>query len=105
MDAYDFMLLWLGCSCLGAALITLMCERAPVMTWDDEPVDLDEVRRVVKAPLATGGVIHRSYIIPVTCDHYTRHAWYVCGTTEQIIEHLWLKREMPATNDNEEDGA
>ncbi len=102
MDTTDFMLLWFGCSCLGAALMAILCEQAPVMDWHDEPADrpLKDV-----PPLAYGGVIQRrakpavppapkSYIIPVVCtQYYRRHAWYIVGTTDQIIDHLWLKRE------------
>lgn len=66
--------------------------------------------------LVVGGVIQRrakpavpparSYIIPAVCtQYYRRHAWYVCGTVEQIIEHLWLKREPVHNNTEEDDGA
>ena len=90
---------------LVAGVLAFACLRKSrgSRTWG-QPVDLDVAREAVAAePVPPGKP--RSYIIPVTCGHYTRCAWYVCGTTEEIIEHLWLKRDPVSYHFEEDDGA
>lgn len=114
MDTTDVLLLYFGACCLGAALIAMMCERAPVMDWQ-EPEPKPRIR-----PLA-GGVIqrrpdadHKTYVIPCTgrkceldpedgtvariIDPVYRPMWVTQGDTDaaiiDCITKLWRPEEV-----------